>query len=901
MRIGAGLFIVFMLLACIVQAQRTQYGRIKGTVIDSTENTPLESATVSVFLSSDSSLVSYTLTGKKGEFVISSIPRATTCWLLISFNGYNSGIREFRIPADKQEFEIKTIKINKSFRELGEVTVTAQKPPVVIRQDTLEFNVGSFVARPNGMIEEVLKQMPGVEIESDGTITINGKKVSKVTLDGKEFFGGDPKIALKNLPKDIIDKIQVTDNRTRESRFNKTRSGNEDIAINLTLRKDKKKGWFGMAGAGYGTDKRHEGFANINHFDGERQLSFIANANNTNRNSYSGEDFNIGSSSGTLGGGGQGIVQSQAAGVNFSDNLATKLKMSGSYFYNHGDVDNVNRLQRQNILPDTSFFYNAVNSTINNYDNHRLGINLSYNPDSLTEVYFNSSFDGNKNRMESVNEANSTGETGKLINSSGNIFITNMRGERASGEFFVGRRFRKRGRGLTFNANFNYNNQPVREENRGQNIFYKEDTIDSREDIDQRSNTDNYGHAMSMAIAYSEPVLENFTLFFRHNYEKMRNVSDKQTNRYNPATDEYDIKDSLFTNAFRNSMESHTPAVSLMFNRSRLHWTLGAGLQFLSQDNLSVNEGELMKQDFINFTPSASLGFNFTKTFNIDIYYSGRNQQPSIQQLQPVPDNRNPLYVVLGNPDLKPSFYHNVHMNIRQSSGTSFWNAGFNMNSTIRQIINETFFDEFGRQVSRPVNVNGNYNMSWNLQYSKSWKRRNWSFRMNLGQRGNFNRNTTFTNKVNNRSDNWSLSPAFGFNFTWKQIFSIQPAFNLRYNFARYTISSVRDVRYNSKRVSATMFWNYPKRLIIENSLQYNYNSRTAPGFRKGVAMWSAAVNWQLMDKQQATIRLAVYDILKQNAGIYRSITETYVEDNQSMVLQQYFMLSFIYNLRRFQ
>ena len=900
MRLGAGLFIVLLLVGHCLQAQRAQYSRLKGTVIDSTENNPLEAATVSVFLSSDSSLVSYALTGKKGEFIIKDIPRVTNCWLMVSYNGYQPAIKSFRIPSDKAEFDFRIIRIDKNFRELGQVTVVAQKPPVVVRQDTVEFNVGSFTTRPNAMIEEVLKQMPGVEIESDGTITINGRKVSKVTLDGKEFFGGDPKIALKNLPKDIIEKIQVSDNRSRESRFNKTKTGNEDVALNLTIRKDKSKGWFGMAAAGYGTNDRHEGFANINYFNGARQLNFIANANNTNRSGYSGEDFNIANSSGTLGGGGQGIVTSQAAGVNFSDNPSAKWKMSGSYFYNRGEVENVNRLQRQNILPDTSFFYNANNKTDNDYDNHRLGVNLGFNPDSLTEIYLNTSFEANKSFMSSTNEAISKGENGALINSSINTFVTNMKGERTSGELFLGRRFRKRGRSISLNANFGYNDQPLREENNGENIFYKEDTIDSREDIDQRSRTANYGHSMSMSAAYAEPVMENLTLFLRHNYDKYRNVNDKLTNRLNPATGEYDIKDSVFSNAFRNTMESHTPGFNLMFQRNQLHWSLGAGIQFLSQDNFSTNDGGIIKQDFINFTPSASLGYNFSKTFNFELYYSGRSQQPSIEQLQPIPDNRNPLYVVLGNPDLQPSFYHNLHLNVRQTKGTSFWHGGFNISSTIRQIINETYFDEFGRQISRPVNVNGNYNLSWNLHYSKSWKKRNWSLRLSLGNRGNFNRFSTFTNKVRNEADAYSLAPTVGLNFTYKQIFSIQPNFNLRYNFARYSLSTGQDVDYNSKRLSVTMFWNQPRRLIIENSLQYNYNSRTAPGFRKGVAMWSAAVNWQLFDKQQATVRLAVYDILKQNAGIYRSITQTYIEDNQSQVLQQYFLLSFIYNLRRF-
>lgn len=342
------------------------------------------------------------------------------------------------------------------------------------------------------------------------------------------------------------------------------------------------------------------------------------------------------------------------------------------------------------------------------------------------------------------------------------------------------------------------------------------------------------------------------------------------------------------------------PGMTLLFQRKNLHWTVGAGWQFLSQENASLHDSQMLKQEYINFSPTASIGYNFSKTFNVEIYYNGRSQAPSIHQLQPVPDNRNPLYIVQGNPDLQPSFYHNMHMNVRRQSGASFWHAGLNLNSTQRQIVNETFFDEFGRQVSRPINVNGNYSLSWNMHYSKSWKRKNWSFRMNVGNRGSLNRTITFTNKTMNRAEAYSFSPGVTLNFTWKQILSLQPNFNVRYHIARYSLSDIDDVRYNTKRLNMTMFWNHPRRLIVENSLQYNYNSRTAPGFRKGVTMWSAAVNWQLLSKQQATIRLAVYDILKQAVGVRRTVSETFIEDYETQVIQQYFLLSFIYNLRRF-
>lgn len=901
MRLSAGIAIVFTLMALGLQAQRVQYGRIKGTVIDSTERRPLEAATVSVFLLADSSLVAYALTGKKGEFTINNIPRQTRCWLMVSYNGYNGAIRNFEIPKENQELEIKDILIDKAFRELDQVTVVAQRPPVVVRQDTLEFNVGSFQTRPNAMIEDALKQMPGVEIDAEGNIMINGKKVSKVTLDGKEFFGGDPKIAIKNLPKDIIDKIQVTELKSREARFNRSAStGEEDLTINLTIHKDKNKGLFGMLGTGYGTDNRYELLANLNYFNADRQVSIISNANNTNRGQSTG-DFNISAGRATLGGGGgSGISTNKSAGINFSDNAGRAWKVNGSYFYNRGEMENNTRLQRQNILPDTTFFYNAQTNSKNTNDNHRLNVNAQFTPDTLTQMHINAGFDANRNNARTINEAISTGEKGVLINNSANTFGNNTRDHRVHGQFFLGRRFQKRGRGLSLGINFNYNDQPGTEENKGLNEFFKEDTLDSREEVNQRGVSMSTGKSISISASYTEPVWEDLTLHIRHSYSRNTNNSEKETHRFNPLTGEYDIEDTVFSNAFRNTTISHSPGISLQYSKDKWRWSVGTALQFLTQDNLSLTDDSLLHQYYVNFTPTASVGYNFSRTFHLNLNYNGRSQQPSISQLQPLPDNRNPLYLRLGNPDLQPAFYHNLQLNVRFSNGNSFWHTAVGVNSTMRQITYETFFDEFGRTVTRPINVNGNYNFSWNLHYSRSWKRRNWSLRLSVGNRGSYNRSITFTNKIANQADAYSISPTIGINFSYKQILTLQPNYNIRYNFTRYSVSTIQNATYNTSRLGLTMLWNYPQRLIIENNLNYNYNSRIAPGFRKGVTMWSAAANYQLFSRQQATIRLAIYDILRQNLGVRRNISETYIEDYQSQVLQQYILLSFIYNLRKF-
>jgi hypothetical protein len=883
-----------------VQAQRNRYGTIKGTVIDSLSRRSLESSSVAVYLSADSSLVNYALTSRKGEFTIADIPLNTNCTMVITNRGYDVFSRSIFLAPDRKELLLDTILLVKSYNELKAVTVTALRPPVSVKPDTLEFNVSAFKTLPNAMIEDLLKQLPGVEVDKDGNITINGKKVSKLMVEGREFFGGDPKIAIKNLPKDIIDKLQVVDNKSREARFNKTTDGNEELAINLTLRKEVQKGWFGRLSAGYGTSERYEGAGMINFFNGSKQFSVIANTNNTNRGNISGGDFNISNSRSTLDGGGGGLTRATSGGLNFSDNIGRQIKLTGSYFYNSSHTDNLSKLQRKNTLPDTSFYYNADNNNVNDYLNHRFSLNASYTIDTLTEFNVNSYVNTNQNDAVNSKQAVSSGLTGQVINTSENSYATKGNGANISTELFLSHRFRKQGRGITLGLNYNYNNQRSVSDNIGQNDFYKNGIPDSIDLVNQRSDLKNNGKMMTFTATYAEPLNKYLNAIFRYNYSSNNNISDKITNRFNAVTGKYDLEDTAFTNSFENTNTAHTPDVSLSFNKNKYRASVGSGLQFLRQENFSVTAGTSLQQEYVNITPSANLGYNFSKTGNVSIFYNGRNQQPSIQQLQPVPDNSNPLYVQLGNPDLKPSFFHNVNVQVRESKGNSYWFTGLTFNTTQNQIIYQTWFDDVGKQLSQPVNVNGNFGMSGNLQYSQTWKKRDVLLRMNLGSNGYYNRNNTFSNKVNISSNAYSFSQSVGLNFTYKQQLSIMPTFNIRYNKTHYSTESVQDAEFNTKTFSLSAFWNQPKWLILENNLQYTYNSQIAPGFNKSVTMWSAAVNCLLFKKQQGMLRLAVYDILKQNAGVSRSITQLYIEDRQTQVLQQYFLLSFIYNLRKF-
>ncbi|MDF2190780.1 outer membrane beta-barrel protein [Paraflavitalea sp. CAU 1676] len=897
MRSIAGLIVFTLILIFQAQAQRDHYASLKGTVIDSASRQPVEAATVSVFLIADSSLVSYAITNKKGEFLLKTIPQARPCRVLVSYSGLHSYAQDFVIAPETKELIINTVQLRKSYAAMEEVIVSAQRPPVMVKKDTLEFNAGSFKTPINGVVEDLLKQLPGVEVDAEGNITVNGKKVTKITVDGKDFFGSDFKITSKNLPRDIIDKIQIVDYRTREAQFNKTTTGNEDKAINLTLKKDKKRGLFGRASSGYGSNERYEAGASLNYYKGPMQLSFIGYANNTNRMSFSGGDFSMSKPVSSFNGGGSGLTKTKAAGLNFSQDISKKLRITGSYFFNNNEIKNLTNARRQNILADSTFFYRSITNSNTENRNHRVNINLEYKPDSLTDLFINSAYNTGQSMVSTGNEAASTSITGEKINSADNAFTNSFNDRQVSLDAFVGRRLNNKGRSVTVAVNYNHGARRLFDTNKGMTVYYGANGANIEDTVDQQAPGNAKSKQMSLSTTWNEPVSRKLDLILGYNYMESHAASNRVTYLFNPQTNAYDLPDSLYSNATSTRFIAHTPNIRMGYRSDKLTAYLGANLQWLQQSNQPEISKPARLQRYSNMLPNANFNYRYSKTGNINFSYSGSSQQPSIEQLQPVPDNTNTLYITLGNPNLKPSFFHNMGLNFQQYNSSTYWNAGVGFNTASNQIVYETWFDSV--QYTRPINSNGNYSLSYNLHFSRSWKKKDWSFRIIAGSNGFFNRNVSFTNKALNITRLYHFTQRIGLTYTFKELLTLMPVFMIRYNDTKYSQS--QSAENMTKSITANAFLNWPKRLIFENNVQYHYNSRTAPGFPKAVTMWNIAANYQLFKDRQGLLRFSVYDLLKQSTNIYRSTTPTYIEDTQVQVLQQYFLVSFIYTLKQFR
>ncbi|MHA4843175.1 outer membrane beta-barrel protein [Flavitalea antarctica] len=878
-------------------AQKRPSGTIRGVITDSSSGTALESATISVFEVKDSTLLNYSLSDRAGNFQIRNIPLQILYKAIISYNGYRTVARLFRLDSVQRELTFDTLKLAKSYTELEEVIVTAEKPPVIFKKDTIEFNAGSFNTKTNAVVEDLLKQLPGVEVDKDGNITINGKAVSKITVDGKEFFGNDPLMATRNLPKDIVDKIQVTDNKSKEAIFNKTTDGTEDKAINITLKKDKKSGWFGRASAGYGSKQRYEAAASVNYFKGKNQLSFIGNVNNTNRVNSGGRNNNRGNS-----GGGPGITESGSAGLNFSTEPGKKFRLNGSYFYNESSTLNHTRRKRQNILPDTSFLYNADNLNVNDNNGHNFSLNGDAGIDSVTDINFQLGFNSRDSRSHSDNNAYSQTLDGRLINSSNTDYRNDNNGKGLNGNIFISRRLNKEGRGVTLTLGYNGNANTGLSDNIGINTFNNGGSVEA-DSLNQRSDDDNSGSSLNLGFSWSEPFSKSLNLVVRTMYSASGNLSDRRTFSLNKLTGKYDLPDTLLSNSFRNQNESINPGLTLNYNNKKIRAAIGNSISFLRQDNYSITKDSLLRQHYVNLFPTANVAYQINTTDHISINYNGRNQQPTVQQLQPVADNRNPLYIRIGNPGLQPSFTHsfNLNMNAQKIERQVFFYGGANYNITSNQIVQEVYYDTVGRQISRPINTNGNYNGSLYINYGKNWKKKRWALRINSGSSVNLGRNTVFSNKTKNIANSFGLSQNLGINFELKDKFDINPRYSIRFNDTKYSIEQTGQSSSSiNQTLSLDININLTKRFIVETDINSSYNSRIAPGFRKRVTNWSAAANWKLFKKEQGTIRFVIYDILKQNTNVYRNISQTYIEDVESDVLQQYFLVSFTYNLKKF-
>ena len=919
------LSLVFLVSFASAQSVAT----VKGILIDSLNKQSLKDASIVVLAASDSSLEVFTLAKADGSFIINNAPFGEML-VQVKFHGYEPFSKKIIFSAKNSQVDLGKIYLKQAANDLGNVTVT--QSPVQMKKDTVEFTASAFKTKPNAVAEDLLKKIPGIQVDKDGGIKAQGETVQRVLVDGKRFFGDDPKMATRNLPPDIIDKIQVFDAASDQSAFTGFDDGNRVKTINITTRKDKRKGYFGRAALGAGAnsdDALYDNNINISKFNGDQQITFTGQANNVNKQNFSVQDM-LGSLGGggfggaggggggrggggaTMGGGGGGgllgtgggggIVKTLAAGLNYKDNWGTKTQFSGSYFYNDQTTNRDQNSLTENLVTgstDSSIFSKQVQSSVTNNKNHRINFNIETNFDTSNTLIIRPNISFQNTNSETFQTTSSTRGKITSLNSSRVNSGRDNQGINGSLEATFRHRFAKKGRTYSIGLNSSYNTNDGSGSNWSQNQY----NLPSRsytDTLDQIYTTNRDGKNNSATLSYTEPIGKNKQLEFNYNISSNVNNSGRATQSYNKATNNYDIAVPNLSNIFENTFNANRVTVNYRFQNAKYNFSVGSGLQVgdLVSKNISTNVN--LKQHFVNLFPSANFRYDFTKSKNMRFFYNGRTSQPSADQLQPVIDNSNPLLIRTGNPNLKQQFSHSFRLlyNSFDMFSQKIIFATLSGSFIENDIQNSTTISGGGVQTIKPVNLSGTYNINGFFNYGFPIKKP----KSNLNLMANVSRNQTQTlvNSVSNFTRNTNLGGTISWTTNIKEGFDMNFSSNSNLTMARYTLQPQQNGDFFSQTVSTEATIYSKSGWVLSTDFDYIYNAGRSEGFNTSIPLWNASLSKQMLKNKAGELKFYVFDLLNQNISISRNVTSNYIQDLQTRVLKRYFMISFTYNLRKF-
>lgn len=911
-----------------------QNGLVTGLLTD-TLNNPVANATVTLQNSKDSALVSFTLSGATGAFTFKNVPTGSYR-VLVTHLAFHSTSRRFVLTPEKPSATLDPIRLYDKAQMLPEFELAEEAPPVTLKGDTLEFNGSSFKTAPNAVVEDLLKKMPGVEIGTDGTIKINGQTVSKVLVDGKEFFGSDPNIATKNLPADAIDKVQVFDKKSDNEQLTGMDDGSTDMTVNLKLKADKKKGAFGSVMGGYGYQDKYKGKLNINRFDNGRQMALLANANNVNEQPFSFMDvmsFMGGMKQFTSGGGGnvtinispddngtsaigslmsggqkKGINDNWSSGFHFGDDLGKKKKteFTGSYFYNrqHPVVNSFS--SKQIFLPDSSYNSTTLSHSEGYTDNHRFDFLVRYKIDSVSLFKLSPSFNLQDGRSAASDLVQTLSQDLHLSNAGTRGTRTGSDGYTLSNEALYQKSFAKKGRSLSLQLNTNYRNGKSFNINDNSTSFYSGDSLQFS--LDQRQKTDQSAmqHDETARAAWTEPLSKRSMIEVAVKSGFSVNSNARSIFDYNAATDAYDQFHDALSNNFRTDFMFTNASTRVKYSGKKASFTAGSSVQQSQLTGHTPGYDNLFTHDYLHILPYAQFAYNFTKFRDIRVTYSSDVRTPSIGNLQPVTDITNPLYIRTGNTDLHPEQTHNVMIDFKTLNpfeGRHFFTF-LELTRTDDAITSSDITDSYGVTTSHPVNGAPSYRASFfsgmGLRIPKL------KSDIDFDPEVSWNRSVSYINTLENMTNSITYRPALHWSFSYKEVFDATASARYALTDASYSLRTASDNRFTTQTYSIDFTWQLPKKFTLESTFSYIINENSAKQnenlnvtSRTEFPLWKASLAKQFTKSERAELKFQVYDILNQNKGVTQNTTSTYVEYLTYNTLGRYYMLSFTWKLSK--
>ncbi len=891
---------------------------VSGRLIDQEQKTPLEAATVVLETLKDSTMITYTITDRNGGFELSGKTNLNEVNLFVTFVGYQSFEKKINLGANANQ-NLGDIALEFQVESLGDVVVKGRAAPVIIKKDTLEFNAASFKTKPDATLEDLLKELPGAEVDADGQIRINGKPVSNILVNGKPFFSDDPTIATRNLTKELINKIQVVDTKTESQEFTGEAGDSENKTINITIDEDKNKGMFGRVAAGGGTDDRFEYAGIANYFDNDLRLSVLGSGNNINSPGFSfGEiqkmfgnanSISINSNGGFNFGGrsfgfGDGIVNSRNAGMNFANDFGEKIETSADYFYSGANSFNETQSVRENILPENRFLTDSDSRTESFTDDHSANLRFQTEIDSTFMVEVLPRIRYTEGRNLSNGSSTTRNQTGNLVNESSYDNSSDRTTRNFGNRISATKRFGDNGAFIRLNGDLQFDETESADFTNSQTAVYGDNpnTILRNQFTDGLNNTNGIQSNLTWRI----PLISK-KLFVDAEYEfNTQNRTNTQlVYDFDENSQTYNQLITIQSTDFESTNRSHKPQLGLSYNSEKMRLGMSAALvsrKLTGEDLLTDTDGSLVRDiDFDNtfnaLEASARFNYNFTKKMSLWTSYRLSNNAPDIRQLSPYLDVSDPINTLQGNPNLSPTNNHNFNLSLNNydwESRTGYYLYG-GVGITNDQIVNKTTVDENFVRETTFTNVDGVYQAYASISYNKDFKLDSLrTLKVETRMYGGMSRFVNFFNADQYASITRRLEPNIGLRFTWKDWFEIRPEYNISLNRTEFNrdFFDGRSFTQHNGRLRTTTF--FPEWLTWENDINYIYNPNVGSGFQRNAVFWNTSLAYSFIENK-ALVTFKVYDLLNQNTNSRRTATQSYIEDVQSTVLQRYFMLSFSY------
>lgn len=921
-----------LLVSCGVVAfaqSRGSKGLVSGTVIDNDDNSPVMQATVQILAVRDSSMVTGDVTNNDGRFALSVRPGKYL--LKVSFVGYTPAFQPVTLTNAKPRINLGTIKLHSDAIMLEGAVVVAQAPEVTASEDTLVYNSSAYRVPEGSALEELVKKLPGAEIDESGKITINGKEINKIMIDGKEFFADDPNIAMKNLPVNIIDKIRAYEKQSDMARMTGVDDGEEETVLDLTVKPGMNKGWIGNVDLAGGTKDRYSGKAMVNYFQGKNQFTAIGSLNNVNDNSFPG------------GGGGfrrgdNGLTAVKMGGVNFATETS-KLKTEGSVKFNYKDVDVVSKQASETFVSsESSSFKNAMDHSRNKTTDLLADAFIEWKPDTLTTFIFRprisygktdnstgqNSYTFGQDPGYSTDELFGTDDLTSLVPEE-NIVNTVLKNTlkkgddlTAGGSAMINRRLGKAGRNITFRGRYNYTNSSSEQFSTSRTDYFQKSPEERLEILNRYITTPTKTSDVSARLTYSEPIFTGGFLQFSYNFQYKHSTTDNST--FNMG-DDWTVNDGLNGNTqgeynadlSKNAVYNYyNHQMDVTFRWVREKMSLNAGLSFQPQkSDLSYKKGELdtmTVRNVFNFTPTFDFRYKFSKTSQLRIRYRGKAAQPDMVDLLPISDNTDPLNIQNGNPGLKPTFTNELRAeyNFFNTENQRGMFSFFRYQNVLNDISNRRVYDpQTGGYVTTPENINGNWNLMGMVGTNIAL--RNKKYTINTFTRANYQNMISYISDksvVSDTDKNTTKRLSLGerlrgtYRNDWWE-FSLNGSLDYTHSRNSYQENNNMDTYQFSYGASTNV--RLPWNMSISTDLSQNSRRGYAESsMNTDELIWNAQISQDFLKGNAATVSIQFYDILRNQSNISRTISAAMRQDTEYNAIYSYCMVHFIYRLNLF-